>query len=96
MGIDTYIEKTHETSILSSQVNVDSLLSESIDTSLAKRLNYSIAANGEFFDNSYKSFLSEIMETLYTRRKEWKKEMLGYKSCEQLLLDEIKSRGMNV
>lgn len=57
--------------------SVDSFLDKKIDTSKAKQLGYSVAANGVCFDNSKQGFLPELMATMYADRKAYKKKMLA-------------------
>lgn len=52
-------------------ISVDTLLEEKIDPTPLKELGVSIAANGCVFKHE-KSFLAELMEKLYTKRKEYK------------------------
>lgn len=61
-------------------VNVDKLLNQDIDTSFLKKQNITITPNGSFFDLSKKGFLAEIMETMFTDRQRYKKEMLKAES----------------
>ena len=61
-------------------VNVDKLLNQEIDTSFLKTQKITITPNGSFFDLSKKGFLAEIMETMFTDRQRYKKEMLKAES----------------
>jgi DNA polymerase elongation subunit (family B) len=48
--------------------NVEKLLNRKIDTSILKKYNLSMAANGVFYTKEKQSFLSELMESLYSDR----------------------------
>ena len=49
-------------------------------TRMMHEKNVSMAANGATFDRSKQGFLSELMEQLFERRKEYKKKMLAAKT----------------
>lgn len=57
-------------------VNVDKLLNQEVDTSYAKRKNLSLSANGWCYRKDVKGFMPELMETMYTNRSKFKKQML--------------------
>ncbi len=60
--------------ILKSEVNVDSLLEQKIDT---KELNnVSITPNGQFFRTDKQGFLPKMMEEMYVDRKKFKNLMI--------------------
>lgn len=69
--------------------NVDSLLKEEVDTTIAKEKNYSLAANGWMFDNSKQGMFGSLMERFFAQRKEMKSKMLEYKKK----LEEAKHSG---
>lgn len=52
--------------------NVDALLKQKIDTSVLKKYNLAIAANGCFYKKDQQSFLSELMEQIYSDRVKYK------------------------
>jgi len=67
------------------EINPD-LLDKKIDLSALKKYNYSMAANGVFFDNNKEGILPAMMKDLYAMRKKDKKEMLKWESeLEQAL-----------
>lgn len=68
---------------------VDDLVAGRVDTSLVKKYGYSMAANFEFYKKDKKSVLSEIMNHLYSGRKQYKNEMLKYQQLVFNLKEEI-------
>jgi DNA polymerase elongation subunit (family B) len=68
-----------------SQVTVEKLLNKEIDLSPLKKYDLSMAANGECYIRSKKSFFSEIKNDLYKKRKEYKKEMISYKKQKEAI-----------
>jgi DNA polymerase elongation subunit (family B) len=56
---------------------VDQLLSQSIDTSYAKKRDLSMTANGWCYRRDVKGFMPELMEEMYKNRSKFKKQMLG-------------------
>ena len=65
------------------QVTEARLLNEEVDLSVLKEYDLSMSANVEFWRKDKKSFFSELFESLYTKRKVWKKEMLSWKSKKE-------------
>ena len=63
--------------IISSGVNVDKLLSKSVD--LSKLDGYTITPNGQFFRTDIQGFLPKMMAEMYEDRKKFKKMMLNAK-----------------
>jgi len=55
-------------SVINPTNNVTHLLNRKIDTTILKKYNLSMAANGVFYTKEHQSFLSEIMESLYSDR----------------------------
>ncbi len=53
-------------------ITVDNLLNKKIDTSILKKYNLALAANGHLFRRDKQSFLSVIMEEMYANRKKFK------------------------
>ena len=62
--------------------NVEKLLNRQINTSVLKKYNLSMAANGIFYTKEKQSFLSELMEEMYNNRVMYKKKK---KEAENLL-----------
>ena len=59
-------------------VDVDKLLNGYVSTEAAEK-NYSMAATGQFFDNSKQGFMPKIIEEMYEERVQIKKKMLASK-----------------
>jgi DNA polymerase elongation subunit (family B) len=78
IGPDTLIEPEKYTpemrEIVSSGVTVDKLLKKEVDTS--KLEGASLTPNGQFFSTLKRGFLAEMMHTMYTDRKRYKKMQL--------------------
>jgi DNA polymerase elongation subunit (family B) len=78
IGPDTIVpveEWPNEIRNLISNITPEKLISKDIDLSLLKKYDYSLAANGKLYHRNKKSFLSEMMEVLFTLRKKYKKKM---------------------
>ena len=65
--------------LASNSISIDSMLSESIDTSILKQYNITLTPNGQFFSTKKQGFLAEIMEKMYNDRSVYKKKMLEAK-----------------
>jgi DNA polymerase elongation subunit (family B) len=63
-------------SIISSNVSVDKLLNQSIDTSCLKSDNVCLTANGQFYRRDKQGFMPEMVEKMFNDRKVYKKKML--------------------
>jgi len=63
--------------IISKGVNVDSILSESINLEKLKEDNVTITPNGQFFRTDQKGFLPEMVEKMFAARQSYKKKMLS-------------------
>ena len=61
------------------KVNVNTLLSKSIDTSFLGPLQCTITPNGQLFRTDVQGFLPKMMEDMYEDRKKFKKMMLQAK-----------------
>ena len=66
--------ETFETEI--GKININNLLSKSIDTSFLKSLNCTITPNGQLFRSDVQGFLPKMMVEMYDDRKKFKKMML--------------------
>lgn len=86
IGPDTYVKpeylteelrKLRETVIIS---GVDSLVAKKVDTSILKKYNYAMTANGEFYRRDHEGILSRLVKELYEGRTSDKKDMLKAKS----------------
>ncbi|MDX1532684.1 MAG: DNA polymerase domain-containing protein [Nitrosopumilaceae archaeon] len=62
---------------------VDKLLESKINTDVLKKYNLSMAANGAFYKTDKQSFLSELMEQVYSLRKQYKSKMKDAKKKVQ-------------
>jgi len=69
--------------LLKSNVNIDDLANNSLikdeHKELLKEHELTLAANGVFFDNENQSFMSKLVEIMFTERISLKKEMLKLK-----------------
>jgi DNA polymerase elongation subunit (family B) len=63
---------------------IDDLVDGKADTSLAKQLNLSMAANGWCYRKDVKGFLPELMEDMYASRSKFKKQMLAFQQEYEL------------
>jgi len=63
-------------SIIASNVSVDKLLNQSIDTSCLKVDNVCLTANGQFYRRDKQGFMPEMVEKMFADRKVYKKAML--------------------
>lgn len=59
---------------------------------ILQQYNYGLACNNELYSNNKQSFLSELMESLFNKRKEYKKTMIDYKKELSNIEKEINSR----
>lgn len=73
MGMDTHL-KDHNFDL--SNVNVSNLLDQNFNTDFLLENELVLTPNGQLFSKDTKSFLSVLMEDLYIKRKNWKKQML--------------------
>ena len=72
------------------KVNVDNMLSKSIDTSFLKPLQCTITPNGQLFRTDRQGFLPRMMEEMYEDRKKFKKLMLQAKQEYENETDDSK------
>lgn len=76
--------------IISCGVNVDSILSESVELSGLKADGVTITPNGQFFKTDKKGFLPEMVEGMFKARQEYKKKMIDSQQQYELLMAEYK------
>lgn len=80
---DTIIEPEKYTNehrqILNQRINIDTMLSKDVDTSLLKNNNCTLTPNGQLFDVNAQGFLPKIMEEMYNDRTKYKKEAIKAK-----------------
>ena len=95
IGPDTYVrtsDLTPELINLRQRVivsGVDSLVSREIDTSILKKYNYSMTANGEFYRRDFEGILSRLVKELYEGRTADKKASLKAKAEYESLKDDM-------
>ena len=71
-------------------VNVNSLLSKSIDTSFLGPMQCTLTPNGQLFRTDIQGFLPKMLEDMYEDRKKFKKMMLNAKQEYENETDEHK------
>lgn len=76
--------------IISVGVNVDSILSESVDLTSLKEDNVTLTPNGQFFRIDKKGFLSEMVENMFKARQDYKKKMLAAQQEYETVSSEYK------
>lgn len=94
---DTFIPPENYTDemrqfLANNNINVDTLLSKSIDTSSLKSMGVTLSPNGQFFSVSRQGFLSKIMEDMYNGRTVYKKKAIEAKKQLEKVLAEINRR----
>jgi DNA polymerase elongation subunit (family B) len=72
------------------KVNVENLLSKSIDTSFLKPMQCTITPNGQLFRTDKQGFLPKMLEDMYEDRKKFKKLMLKAKQDYENETDDSK------
>lgn len=78
--------------LANNNINVDTLLSKSIDTSSLKSMGVTLSPNGQFFSVSHQGFLAKIMEDMYNGRTVYKKKAIEAKKQLEKVLAEINRR----
>ncbi len=82
--------------IVSMGVSPEVLMGEKLDLSFLKEQNVCLAANGQFFRTDKRGFVADLVEQLFTERKEYKNLMLRYEDeYEQLIKIDPKSSRLN-
>ena len=102
IGPDTYI-KPHEMNdeLLSLRERIQlsgvtSLVEQKIDTSIVKKYDVCVAANGEMYKRDHEGILSILIDELYSGRKSDKKDMLKAKSTAEKIRQELEHRGIHI
>lgn len=94
IGPETIIEPENYTEemrrIISSGVNVNNLLTKSLDLSKLKELNVTITPNGQFFRTDKKGFLTEIVEEVFAVRQTFKKQKIQAEKDYELICTQLK------
>jgi DNA polymerase elongation subunit (family B) len=72
------------------KVNVDNMLTKSVDTSFLGPMKCTITPNGQLFRTDHQGFLPKMMEEMYNDRKKFKKMMLQAKQEYENETDESK------
>ena len=89
---DTIIEPEKYTSdhrkILSQRISIDSMLDQSVDTSLLD--GCTLTPNGQLFSTKHQGFLPKIMEEMYNDRTRYKKEAIKAKKELEKETDPLK------
>jgi DNA polymerase elongation subunit (family B) len=73
--------------LVTSGVDVDSMLNEEIDTAQLKSLHATMTPNGQFFRTDKQGFLSEMMKNMYDVRTEYKDKAIEAKKELELETD---------
>lgn len=97
IGTETHVpryELPDEILDLIPQITEQKLLNKEVDLSILEEYDLSMTANVEFWKRDKKSFFSSLMESLYYKRKAWKKTMLEWQSEKELIIEEMKKRGL--
>lgn len=76
------------------KVNVDNMLTKSVDTSFLEPMQCTITPNGQLFRTDHQGFLPKMMDEMYQDRKKFKKMMLTAQQEYELVLAEIEKRGL--
>ncbi len=74
---------------------LDSLVEGTADTEFLRELNLSMTANKEFFERDSQGFLPQMMETVYSQRKDVKKQMLVYEQDVENIQSILNERGVS-
>lgn len=88
MLIDLGDPKNADLAALSERINVEDLLSHTVDTEgLLEKHNVTMTPNGQFFDRSRQGFMPELMETMFDQRSHYKKLMMQAKKEKEKTTD---------
>ena len=74
--------------IATKKINVDTLLSQQIDTRELKDFNVGITPNGQMFSNKEQGVMPEIMDTMYKDRTRYKKLAIEAKKKIETVLED--------
>ena len=74
--------------IATKKINVDTLLSQQIDTRELKDSNVGITPNGQMFSNKEQGVMPEIMDTMYKDRTRYKKLAIEAKKKIETVLED--------
>lgn len=74
------IDSLHELKRIVSEMTLDRILAGDFDNAPLLRLNLTMAGNRTFYRRDRKGFLSELMDIMYSQRKEYKRKMLEAKA----------------
>ena len=70
------------------EATIDGLVDKTFDTAKLQEMNLCLAANGHTFRRDVRGFLPEMMEFLYVKRSDFKKEMMVLKKSLSGIKDE--------
>jgi DNA polymerase elongation subunit (family B) len=87
---ENYTDEMRE--IISSGVNVNKMLSKSVD--ISKLQGATLTPNGQFFRTDIKGFLPKMLEEIYDDRTKFKRLMLTAKQEYENVLTELEKRGL--
>jgi DNA polymerase elongation subunit (family B) len=76
--------------IISSGINVNSLLSKKVNLDKLKEMNVTITPNGQFFRTDIKGFLTEIVEDVFAVRQTYKSQKIKAEKEYELICSELK------
>jgi len=85
---EMFIEPTNWPKNITPINDIDDMLEKKRDLSFLKLYDITATPNGQFFSRKKQGFLAEIMETMYTDRKVYKKKMLESKKELQSVTNE--------
>lgn len=93
---DTIIEPENYTdeqrTILKQRISIDTMLSQSVNTSSLKNEGCTLTPNGQLFKTTEKGFLNTLMEEMFNDRIKYKKEAMTAKKELENVLREMKRR----
>ena len=82
IGPETLISKANipgDLLLLTNNVTLEKLIDKEIDTSILKKYNYSMGANGALYSREKTSFISDLVGNIFNLRKLYKKQMIEAK-----------------
>jgi DNA polymerase elongation subunit (family B) len=80
---------------LCKNVDIEKLLKKEYDTSILKKFNFSMAANGKLYRRDRPGFLPLLMEQMYVDRKKAKNRGILMKKRAESVRHELKRRGLS-
>lgn len=77
-------------------IPIEKWVNGEVDTSLAVKAGYTVCPNGEMYRRDKKSFMSEMVEMIYSGRKSDKNKMFEHEKAKIRAKEEMHRRGINV